>query len=161
MFRRCRKGWGSRNSEDDLSQHAAASLVKSLEELFLASPITVSSMCWWMVLLYKPSKFRSNLETSASSAIKDGKHCKANVTHTKMNSRDAGDNMSVLQLYLDSGKARELKARDSQFQKIVWVKYFFCCLLVYSLFNWRGRGVRFGYQEPSKSQECQIQRKSV
>lgn len=73
---------------------------------------------------------------SVSGAIKDGKYCKANVTHTKMNSGNISDNMSVLQLYLDSGKARELKARDSQFQKMVWVKFFFYCLLFYFIFNW-------------------------
>lgn len=106
-----------------------------------------------MVLPYKTSKFRSNLEMSVSSAIKDGKYCKANVTHIKMNSRNVSDNTSMLQLDLDSGKARELKARDSQFQKMVWVKFFFYCLLVYFIFNWRGRGVTFWYQEPSKSQE--------
>lgn len=87
-----------------------------------------------MVLLYKMFKFRSNLEMSVSSAIKDGKYCKADVTHVKMNSRNISDNMSVLQLCLDSGKARELK-RDSQFQKMVWVNFFFYCLLVYFIFN--------------------------
>lgn len=48
---------------------------------------------------------------SVSSAIKDGKYCKGNVTHIKTNSRNVSDNMSVLQLYLGSGKARELKRK--------------------------------------------------
>lgn len=72
-----------------------------------------------MVLLYKTSEFRSNLKMSVSSVIKDGKYCKASVTHIKMNGRNMSDHMSMSQLYLDSGKARELKARDNKFHKMV------------------------------------------
>lgn len=71
---------------------------------------------------------------SVSSVIKDGKYCKANVTHIKMNSRNISDHISMSQLYLDSGKARELKARDNQFHKMVWVKLFFYCVVCF-IFN--------------------------
>lgn len=91
-----------------------------------------------MELLHK--RFRSNTEISVSSVIKDWKYYKAIVTLIEMKSKNIRDNVSVLQLYLDSGKARELK-RNRQSQKMVRVKYFFHCLLVYFIFNWQGRGV--------------------
>lgn len=48
---------------------------------------------------------------SVSSAIKDGKYCKANVTHVKMDGGNGSDNTRLLQLYLDGGKAREIKRK--------------------------------------------------
>lgn len=56
---------------------------------------------------------------SVSSAMRGGKYCKGNVPHMKMNSRNVSDDMSVLQLCLDSGKDRKLKRKISQFQRMV------------------------------------------
>lgn len=102
-----------------------------------------------MVLLYKTSEFRSNLKMSVSSVIKDGKYCKANVTHIKTNSRNISNHMSMLQLYLARGKVRELKARDSKFHKMVWVKLFFHCLVLCLIFNYQG----IGFREPQSSRD--------
>lgn len=95
-------------------------------------------MCWWMVLLYKISEFRSNLTMSVSSVIKDGKYCKANVIHIKMNSRNISDHMSMSQLYLDSGKATELKARDT-IRSIRWSGWNFTFTVWYVSFLIRNK----------------------